>query len=44
MYQLILVTNAFLRLIDKREEKTHICYPIRRAVSKAIRQWLNRYS
>ena len=35
-HQLILVTNAFLRPVDEREEKTHAHYPIGRAVSEAV--------
>ena len=39
-HQLILVTNAFLYPVDKREEKTHAHYPIGKAVGEAVRGWL----
>ena len=39
-YQLILVTIAFLRPIDKREEKAHTYYFTGRAVSETVRGWL----
>ena len=38
VYQLILVTNAFLRPVNKREKETHARHPIARAVSKAVRE------
>ena len=44
MYQLILFTNAFLRLVDKYEKKAHVCHLIGKSVSEAIRRWLIGYS
>ena len=38
VHQLILLTIAFLCLVDKREVKAHICYPITKAVSEAARE------
>ena len=37
-HKLILVTNVFLRLVDEREEKTHTCYSIGKAINKAIKR------
>ena len=39
-HQLILVTNAFLHPINKREEKTYAHHPFSQGVSKATRCWL----
>ena len=43
-HQLILVTITFLRQMNERKEKAHVCHPIGRAVSKAVRRWLTRRS
>ena len=43
-YQLILITNTFLRPVDEHEEKTHVRHPIGRAMSKVIRAWLTGHS
>ena len=43
-YQLILVINVFLRLVDRREEKPYACYHIGKAISEAVRGWLTRHS
>ena len=43
-YQLILVISAFLRPVDKREEKTHARHPIGRAVSETVSGWLTERS
>ena len=43
-HQLILVTSAFLRLVDEREKKTHACHPLGKAVSKPVRRWLTKRS
>ena len=39
-HQLILVINAFLYPLDKREEKAYACHPISKAVSKTVIRWL----
>lgn len=36
VHQLIIVTNAFLRLINKREEKVYACHPIGTPMSEVI--------
>ena len=36
-YQLILLTNTFLRLIDEFDKKTYTCHLIDKAVSKAVK-------
>ena len=42
-YQLILVTNAFLRPVNEYEEKGYTCHTIRRVVSKAVQKcWTGR--
>ena len=41
-HQLILVTNVFLRLINKRKKKAHVDYSIAKAVSETVRKWLTK--
>ena len=36
-HQLILVTSAFLHLMDDRKKKAHARHPIGRAISEAVR-------
>ena len=38
MHQLILITNTFLRLIDKYKKKTHACHPIGKGINKAVKK------
>ena len=40
-HQLIIVINAFLGPLNERKEKAHAYYLISRAVSEAIKRWLN---
>ena len=44
VYQLILVTIAFLHPINERQEKTYTCYLIGRAVSEVVKGWPTKRS
>ena len=43
-HELILVTIAFLRLVNKRKEKAYACHLIIRAVSEMVKRWLTGYN
>ena len=43
-HQFILITYAFLNIIDDYKEKAHACHSIGRAITEAVKRLLTRRS
>ena len=41
-HELILVTSAFLRPVDKLDKKAYICHRIGKAMNEAVKRWLTK--